>query len=374
MHDGSLELLRELRAEHTGPAVAHPCSTLARAAGYTADMSKHPALIALIALLHACGDKAEEPENDDTAEVVDARAEGEDTSVTVFDGEYVHFGDENKRVVDIEVELPDDTVTFESITGHFALRCPNNNACDWWDRYGNFGIVLNAGSEEEQFIELDRFITAYRVGMEWESDLTAYRPLLTDTVTLRVFIDTWVSEGHENGDGWLVDVELEFEGGPPPSPEPVAVVPVWGHLSWKAGQPSNPVEDQVVPTTVDLPEHTEATFRSFITGHGWNNSQNCAEFCSKEHFYTVAGEQFSRDVWREDCKDTVTDGTQQGTWRYSRAGWCPGAQVYPWDTDVTEAVDSAGSAEVSYALEDFEWLGDGDEPYYYMSGVLLLAK
>ena len=27
--------------------------------------------------------------------------------------------------------------------------------------------------------------------------------------------------------------------------------------------------------------------------------------------------------------------------------------------------------ELSYRLEDFEWRGDGDQPYYYMSAVLL---
>ena len=328
---------------------------------------------ALIIGASACssGDKEETPVADDSAEPT--RSEGEDTTVTVFDGEYVHFGEENRRSVDVEVTFPEATETFSSLNGRFALRCPND-ACDWWDRYGNFGIVLDAGTEQEQFIELDRFITAYRVGMEWESDLTPYRPLLTGTVTLRVFIDTWVTEGHENGDGWLFDAAVDFAGGPPPSPEPVAVVPVWGHLSWKAGRDDMPVNTQVVPQTAELPEHTEATFRSFISGHGWNNSQNCAEFCAKEHFYTVAGEEFGREVWREDCSETVTDGTQQGTWRYDRAGWCPGAQVYPWDTDVTEAIGGSSTADVSYRLEDFTWAGDGDEPYYFMSGVLLLSR
>ena len=85
----------------------------------------------------------------------------------------------------------------------------------------------------------------------------------------------------------------------------------------------------------------------------------------------MAGQEFSRDVWREDCSETLTEGTQQGTWRYSRAGWCPGAQVFPWDTDVTSAVSGAAEVDVSYRLEDFEWLGDGDQPYYYMSAVLI---
>lgn len=297
---------------------------------------------------------------DDTTDTTPSRVQGEDQSVVVFDGEYVYFGDENRREVDVDVVFPPGTETYSSVIGHFALRCPNDR-CDWWDRYGTFGIVI-----DDQYIELDRFITPYRVGAEWQADLTPLRPLLTDGATLRVFIDTWVGEGHDNGDGWLFDARIEFVGGPPPSPESVQVVPVWGHLNWHAGLPDNPVDAQVAPQTLDLPDADSWVLRSFISGHGWNNSQNCAEFCSKEHFYTVDGVEFSRDVWRDDCAETVTDGTQRGTWKYSRAGWCPGAQVFPWDTpvDVTEGA-------VSYRLEDFTWAGDGDQPHYYMSAVMI---
>ena len=319
-------------------------------------------------LLAACSGKG-----GDSAE--NGPVEGEDQTISVFDAEYIHFaGDKaNFRSVDVTVEFPDETTTYSQILGRFALTCPNDT-CDWWDRYGTFGIVLDAGTEEETYVELDRVITPYRVGMAWESDLTDLRPLLTGTQTMRVFIDTWVTEGHSNGDGWLFTAELDYVGGPTPSPAAIANVPVWGHQSWRAGLADEPVEDQVEPQTITLPEHTTATFRSFITGHGWDNAQNCAEFCSKEHFYTVGGEEFGREVWRDDCSDTVTDGTQQGTWQYSRAGWCPGAQVFPWDTDVTAQTAGTTSAEVSYRLEDFTWAGDGDQPYYYMSGMIIVYE
>ena len=320
----------------------------------------------LLLLLACNGDK-------DTSTEDTSLPEGEDQTVTAFDAEFIHFGEENRRQVDLEVTFPDDTASYSQLNGRFSLTCPDDR-CDWWDRYGTFGIVLDAGLETETFVELDRFITPYRVGMAWEADLTDVRPLLTGTQTLRVFIDTWVTTGHENGNGWLFTAEIDFVGGPPPEPLAIANIPVWGHQSWSAGLPENPVETQVIPQTVDLPEHTVATFRSFISGHGWNNNQNCAEFCSKEHFYTVAGEEFSRDVWRDDCSETVTDGTQYGTWEYSRAGWCPGAQVFPWDTDVSAQTADASTADVSYRLEDFEWLGDGDQPYYYMSGMIILYE
>ncbi len=319
------------------------------------------------------GDDSSKTDETDTAGDTDTddREAGEDTTITVFDAEHIYYGSENRRSVDVEVTFPDNEQTYSSLNGRFRLHCPSDYRCDHWDRYGTFGIVLNAGEEDEQFVELDRFITAYRVGFSWESDLTAVRPLLTDTVTLRVFIDTWVGPGHDSGDGWLFDAAIDFEGGSAPSPEPIEVAPVWGHSSWSAGLDDNPVEGQIVPQSVSPSEGSTYTFRSFITGHGWNNAQNCAEFCAKHHYYTVGGTEFGRQVWRDDCTETVTDGTQLGTWEYSRAGWCPGAQVYPWDTDVTDLVGDAGEVDISYRLEDFTWGGDGDQPYYYMSGVLV---
>jgi len=311
--------------------------------------------------------------SEDTGDQDDTSLYGEDETIVVFESEYVHFGDENRRTVDIEVIFPDEGLTYSAITGRFVLSCPNG-LCDHWDRYATFGVVFDAGEETETYMEIDRFITPYRVGMQWESDLTDLRPTLTGPQTLRVFIDTWVTEGHSNGDGWLFDAEFEFVGGEPSGPAPIANVPVWGHLSWQAGLPDNPVENQVVPQSIALPPHTAATFRSFISGHGWDNSQNCAEFCPKDHHYSVGGEEFGREVWRDDCSETETDGTQMGTWQYSRAGWCPGAQVYPWDTDVSDQTVGSDAVEVSYRLEDFVWAGDGDQPYYYMSGVVLVYE
>jgi len=333
-------------------------------------MTKALTLLTCTCLVLACS-QSDKGSSVDSASTGASRTPGVDQTVIGFDSAYIHFGDENRRSVDIQVEFPDSTTTYSAITGRFDLDCPNTSKCDWWDRYATVGVVVDAGTEQEQYIELDRFITPYRVGFDWESDLTHARPLLTGSVTLRVFIDTWVTEGHSQGDGWLFSADFDFVGGPPPQPEAVAIIPVWGHLSWNAGLEDNPVEAQVQPQTITVPEATRYTLRSFITGHGWDNTQNCAEFCAQDHYYSVAGEEFGREVWREDCSDTVTDGTQQGTWQYSRAGWCPGAQVLPWDTNVTDFVNGSTEIDIGYRLDNFEWWGDGDQPYYYMSGVVI---
>ena len=99
----------------------------------------------LLILFLACSPKGE----DDSASP--ARTEGEDTTVTVFDGEYLYYGgdEDNRRTVDVEVDFPDERTTYGALTGRFALRCPDGG-CDWLDRYGTFGIVLDAGTEDEQ--------------------------------------------------------------------------------------------------------------------------------------------------------------------------------------------------------------------------------
>ncbi len=307
---------------------------------------------------------------DNATDTADVRPMGEDATITVFDDAHVYFGDENLRQIDVTVTFPDDAATYSKLQGKFRLSCPNDR-CDHWDRYGTFGYVLNAGTDDEQYVELERFITAYRTGFKWRSDLTDMRPVLSGEVTLRVFIDTWVGPGHTDGEGWLFDADILFEGGEAPIPEAVEVLPVWGHQSFKYGADDNPVPGQVVPTDMPIVAGSQYMLRSFISGHGFGGNENCAEFCPKDHTYTVADTDFTRNVWRDDCDQTETDSTQLGTWEYSRAGWCPGDQVAPWDSDVTDAVQGKSTATFGYDVEDYSWNGSEGEPYFYMSGVLV---
>ncbi|TNE85110.1 MAG: hypothetical protein EP330_27290 [Deltaproteobacteria bacterium] len=294
------------------------------------------------------------------------RPAGTTHTISGFAREWVHFGEENRRSVDVDVAFPDGSETYLQILGHFRLDCPEvAGGCDDWDRYGSLRVVENAGTENEVEIEIDRFVTAYKTSFGWTADLTAYGPLLRGDRTLRVFIDTWVTEGHTDGAGWLYTADFEFIGGPAPTPEPVAVVPVWGHTSFNSGDPAA-IDERFggEPVTLSGANHWE--LRSFITGHGFGGNDNCAEFCALNHTYTVDGEPHSREVWRDNCEYTVTDGPQLGTWTYDRAGWCPGAAVFPW---VMPLATEGGQVSVAYDVEDWNWTGSGGQPYYYMSAV-----
>ena len=274
----------------------------------------------------------------------DAAPAGADETVVGFEGEHVYFGAENRRQVEVEVDLPEAGASYARISLQLGLRCPAER-CDWWDRLGWLSIV-----DGDQEIEVLRFITPYRVGGAWTVDVTELRPLLAGRRTLRVFIDTWVGPGHANGDGWLVDAAFAFEGGTP-AREAIAVIPVWAPHARVYGDPARPIAGV---ESVELPEGTRTVeARAFVTGHGQGNADNCAEFCARTHTFAVDGATRARELWRDDCAETGVPG-QQGTWEYPRAGWCPGATVHAVREEVVLTAPGPASVEVAYDVEAYD--------------------
>ncbi|HFE45307.1 MAG TPA: hypothetical protein ENJ18_07400 [Nannocystis exedens] len=314
---------------------------------------------------------------------------GEDAQVQIFADEHVYFGDENRRQIDVEVALP-ASGEYDEITLDFALNCPNG-LCDHWDRYGTIGVVRWPGAEDEGYVEIARFITAYRLPAAWTLDMTDLRPLLKGDTTIRVFIDTWVGPGSDQGEGWLVDASLNFHGGIP-SPRAIEVYPLW-YQSFSYGDPMNPVNSQVLSQSFTPPaDATSFQLRSHITGHGFGNVDNCAEFCPRVHGYQLNGEGgYAKTIWRDDCPETAVPD-QFGTWKFPRAGWCPGADVRPWLIDATETVNPGMENTVVYAVDDYEnscrpdadpcvgcvggaSCDDGHSlPYYYLSALMIAYR
>jgi hypothetical protein len=302
------------------------------------------------------------PVTEDAPVVVPPTGVGPDTTVTAFAGTPVYFtsGMDNKRMVDATVKFPDAGLLYKSATLKLALRCPPAG-CDFWDRRAYLGLVRKNG-DKETVTEILRFMTPYRVAATWTADVTALRPLLSGPVTLRVFIDTWVGPGNAaQGAGWLVDASFDLVGGMPER-LPIAVIPLWDETKFDYGDPAKPVSAAVATRSITLPAGAGAVeLRSFITGHGQGNLDNCAEFCRRNHAFTVGGMRVERMVWRDDCATTAIPN-QGGNWKPSRAGWCPGAQVLPWVADVSAMAKPGNAITVTYDVQPYENTCRPDSP------------
>ena len=331
---------------------------------------------------------------------------GPDATIKAFDQTLVCFGSGGtgpcSRTVDAQVTFP-ATGTYAKILLHTTLSCPSNG-CDPWDRVGSIDLVIPPATSggPERLIELGRFITPYNIVAgtnsppAWDIDVTELRPLLAGNVTLRAFIDTWVPQGNAAayGGGWLVGATFEMTGGTP-AKVPVAVVPIW---VWSTtgkeptqivyGDPANPISSSLPTQNVQLPAGaTSFGIRSLITGHGQANLDNCAEFCSKDHSWQVgSAPPNTTTVFRTDCANFPSSGTYQ----YSRAGWCPGADVIPWDIDVTSQVGSGPTVPITYGVTAYTNTCNGTactgcpsggscgynggshtQPFYYVQSLLI---
>jgi hypothetical protein len=273
------------------------------------------------------------------------------TVVQAFKDAHVFFlGTEmNQRKVDVDVDFP-AAGPWKQVSMKLVLSCPDGK-CDFWDRWAYLGVV-NGTTRESPVTEIMRFATPYKVGATFNADVTALQPLLAGKKRLRVFIDTWVGPGHPQGGGWKVDVSFAFSPGQP-ARLPIAVIPVWDVASFEAGDPAKPIDAVVMPKTIAIPAQAGAVeLRSFITGHGQGNLHNCAEFCAKTHSFTVGGKMVNKKIWRDDCDKNPVQ-PQAGTWKFPRAGWCPGALAEPWVEDVSAGAMAGASVPISYTHEPY---------------------
>ena len=73
-------------------------------------------------------------------------------------------------------------------------------------------------------------------------------------------------------------------------------------------------------------------------------------------------------MWRSTC-DFNPLFPQGGTWIYSRANWCPGAEVSPYEYDLSSYLPD-DSITVDYDMQSYIWNGQGSTPNYRIEGYL----
>jgi hypothetical protein len=215
--------------------------------------------------------------------------------------------------------------------------------------------VLQEHDSVNERYEIARFITPYDITgfnmpgtCPWWFDLTDYQTLLKDSVTLSLYIESWIG-----GDqGWLITATFEMIEGFP-AMEPYQVVNLWDKGRVVYGDTSRPVEQQLPPVTTFVDADADSMMlRVTTTGHGQGNTDNAAEFSNKWHGAWAGETYFEHQLWRSTCNVNPCS-PQGGTWQYNRAGWCPGAGVFPWDNTVS-SFTPGDSMVFQYVIEPYE--------------------
>lgn len=257
--------------------------------------------------------------------------EGDTTVVITYAQELQNIG---TREVTDSFAFPNPGIAFNEVYMVYRLDCPGAPGdCDPWDRTARLSVVRQLTDTTSERIEIARVITPYDITggggpghCEWAFDMTDYLPILTGSVSLLSFVDTWIG----GSQGWLVTCTFYFIEGSL-TMRPYRVVNLWDIGYVEYGNPDNPPEEHMDQVIVDVEPFAEyASLRIWTTGHGQGNTHNAAEFSQKMHGVWIGLDYFEHLLWRNDCAQNDCS-PQGGTWQFNRAGWCPGDRVYPWD-------------------------------------------
>jgi hypothetical protein len=211
--------------------------------------------------------------------------------------------------------------------------------------------------------EMGRYITPYGNGLSlgtgwtWTFDVSDYATLLHDSVDLSA--GNWQE---------LLDVKFLMVLGTPPR-DVVGIRNLWNG-DFNYGQSGDPIESHLIPLNVPLlPNALTYRWKSRVTGHGMDSPQNCAEFCPKDHYYYVGNTlAYTKLIWRDNCARNPLY-PQGGTWVYQRANWCPGAEVWTYDMELTPFVTPGDTVVLNHDAEPYSNTSGWD--YYQVEDQLV---
>ena len=304
---------------------------------------------------------------------------------------------------DNKVFFPTEGIQYRKIYMYFTLGCADGGCSDWdYDVLAQ--IMNNTGKIDSSVSKLDtvlssplvvdttwrvfdvlepyelgRFITPYGTYMNFRNqqygnqgfdsswshtfryDVTDYASLLQDSVIIRAKYNGWSA-------GFSADIRFEFIEGLPQRP----VIGI-KNLYTRGGRYNNSeqFERDIIPARkLGIPNGTKSSqAKVLVTGHGNNSGSNCGEFCDKEYYFKVNGEQrFMHRMWREDC-GIVPVRPQGGTYLYPRANWCPGDKVHEQRWELTPFLNS-DSIELDMDIESYTNQVDGGNSSHNISSTV----
>ncbi len=258
------------------------------------------------------------------------------------------------RTIDATVDLP--AGDWQQVLMRVELTCPADGFCDVWDRGASLTLIEDEGDTKKR-LELARYMTPYGRGFCFVADVSDLASHLQGKKTIRSFIDTWVGpDDPHNGHGWGVTTSFIYRAGARDPGYASEVIPLWENQGEERlvtiGDSGQPVADALPKRTVAIPaDAKKVKLRYIVTGHGQGGGDNCAEFCQLQYRTSIGDQHLDVVPWRPDC-DQNPVSPQGGTWRYARAGWCPGAYSAPHIVDITDKVTPGTDALLTFSVLD----------------------
>lgn len=288
--------------------------------------------------------------------------------------------------------FPDANHSYHQILLEYTMGCASGGCSDW-DYTTIVDLLIPTGQNDstisridtistnplqidtvwnvfpiKERIELCKVITPYggALSSDWTRDfyfdVSDYYPLLQDSVEIDVRYQGWSS-------GFSASLNfIMIEGKPVRDVYQVENLYRGGFTYIDSAQ----FETNHMPARA-LNPHPQATqfyLRVAPSGHGFVNDANCAEFCEKDYYVYIDGQQVaSQAMWRDDCG--LNDlWPQAGTWLYDRANWCPGDRVNQHLHDLSAYVPNADSIDVD--IEAYTYTRPaGESPASYNMSVQL---
>ena len=281
--------------------------------------------------------------------------------ITVFEKE--HYTGGWASTISQLVEFPslDELNNYSGMAIELLRGCPDANGnysdqgCDDYDRIARMFIC---DEDESNCNEIARWITPFDRQPHHLTNISSFISMLKPGGNKIV---KFQESGWPNS---LLTMRFRFY-----HHEDITDTPQEFQQMWIGTIPFNPDYDENTPPIVfNVPDNaTKVEFVSYITGHGWGcDGFNCAEFCNSKHIFSVNGGvgEFEVSYPEGDDNDycmeleTIIQGVvpnQWGTWGYGRAGWCPGQDVHPMITDITDYVSIGDENVMQYTACRQSW-------------------
>jgi len=256
-----------------------------------------------------------------------------------------------------DVVLPSDLDlnNYTKLEVELLRGCPDANGgysdagCDEYDRIAHLYMCDEDGSE---CLEIARWITPFGRQPHHLTDITPFISALRPGGN-KVF--KFQESGWPNS---LITLKLRLHNDSQPENSPQEIHPIWnGTVQFNPSY-----DDNRPPQVFEVPLNaTKVEFVAYLTGHGWGSAGcfNCCEFCNSRHMFSINGGVYEFERSHPNASsstycmqpETIVQGVipnQGGTWGYGRAGWCPGMDVHPYITDITDYVNLGEENVIDY--------------------------